>query len=765
MKILKVNLENFGKFKDFVMEFQEGMNSIYGENEFGKTTIMSFVYIMFYGKIPNEKGDIRNSIRKKYRPWNGLPMSGALEFEADGVRYNIHKELGKSVSTDIVQLTNLDHGEIIDLGGVEVGTKFLDLDAAAFEKSLFIGALGQVQGSIVEDNLSSRLSNLITTGDEQTSGSVVLERLTKTAEKLISKNKKRGSLLEARDKFQQMLQDKKENQELAKIIHQKQKEIDIHKDKIEELVNQKTILEKQKRFEELEKINRVIKEYNEKQQQILQTNYFGIYEKADNIIQEIKIVSDTLVVLNESIDDSLINMDEHEYNDLKEYQRQRDQGIKMKNYIQEVVLTAQKEYENSKKINQEKKREIQERKRKIGWLGILLVLSGIFIGIGFYITSTVIELIGTVLGVIVAVTMIVFITKNHDIVLENLEAYQEKYKIILKDLELKLHRDEIMDPMLEYQNVTNQIESVIQSMQSILDELMCKEEEIDKRYQASLLALEHHKNIKKQEQKRQELQKDFVELIAMPQSITTYSEAVLYYKKMQALHQEMMSLQNEKKIVLRNFGKNEQQILEEIGEVKTFLESVKKEDLRQIKEMDFDLEMREAYESIQKIERSIQRNPIDMEILEAQILEIEQELKTKEERYKILQIAAKYMKESVEEIGNSFAPELNEETGKIFHKLTKNKYHSILVDSNYEIKVRNEKGSFREWKYLSNGTIDQAYLSLRLALSKMLGMEKTKLPIFLDDVFVQYDKERKKIAMEYLEEISEENQVIYFTCH
>ena len=67
--------------------------------------------------------------------------------------------------------------------------------------------------------------------------------------------------------------------------------------------------------------------------------------------------------------------------------------------------------------------------------------------------------------------------------------------------------------------------------------------------------------------------------------------------------------------------------------------------------------------------------------------------------------------------------------------------------------------------YLSSGTADQAYLSLRLALSELIFLSGDNIPVFLDDALAQYDDGRAKKALEYLKGYSKNHQIIMFTCH
>ena len=49
MIIKKINIVGFGKLSDFSLDFTSGSNVVYGKNEDGKTTIMAFIKMMFYG--------------------------------------------------------------------------------------------------------------------------------------------------------------------------------------------------------------------------------------------------------------------------------------------------------------------------------------------------------------------------------------------------------------------------------------------------------------------------------------------------------------------------------------------------------------------------------------------------------------------------------------------------------------------------------------------------------------------------------------------
>lgn len=64
---------------------------------------------------------------------------------------------------------------------------------------------------------------------------------------------------------------------------------------------------------------------------------------------------------------------------------------------------------------------------------------------------------------------------------------------------------------------------------------------------------------------------------------------------------------------------------------------------------------------------------------------------------------------------------------------------------------------------LSRGAQEQVYLCARLALAEALSTSE-RLPVILDDPFINYDAGRLSAAMDVLHEVSQDRQVFLFTC-
>ena len=66
---------------------------------------------------------------------------------------------------------------------------------------------------------------------------------------------------------------------------------------------------------------------------------------------------------------------------------------------------------------------------------------------------------------------------------------------------------------------------------------------------------------------------------------------------------------------------------------------------------------------------------------------------------------------------------------------------------------------------LSQGTREQVYLALRLAIIDHLDAGEERLPLFMDETLVNWDAWRRDRAFGLLERVAEKRQVFVFTCH
>jgi uncharacterized protein YhaN len=134
-----------------------------------------------------------------------------------------------------------------------------------------------------------------------------------------------------------------------------------------------------------------------------------------------------------------------------------------------------------------------------------------------------------------------------------------------------------------------------------------------------------------------------------------------------------------------------------------------------------------------------------------------------DKKIKALTMARDAIENISRDIQNNFAPKLNEKVSKIIGNITNRKYTDIKINPNMEILTYEpENHELISINSLSKGTIDQMYFGLRLGLIDIIKEDK-KLPLVLDDCFVQYDNNRLKMVMETLGNLN--RQIIILSCH
>jgi uncharacterized protein YhaN len=103
--------------------------------------------------------------------------------------------------------------------------------------------------------------------------------------------------------------------------------------------------------------------------------------------------------------------------------------------------------------------------------------------------------------------------------------------------------------------------------------------------------------------------------------------------------------------------------------------------------------------------------------------------------------------------------------GELFSRLTLGSYSRLQVgleETRLEC-IRAEDGKGLEVKELSRGTRFQLYLALKLASLERYVKTAPPLPLVLDDVLVEFDESRAKVALAVLAELSECTQILLFT--
>lgn len=150
-------------------------------------------------------------------------------------------------------------------------------------------------------------------------------------------------------------------------------------------------------------------------------------------------------------------------------------------------------------------------------------------------------------------------------------------------------------------------------------------------------------------------------------------------------------------------------------------------------------------------------------VLREKIEALNDQIEAYETELKACDMAEAFFNQYQKESHYMRAGDLNQKIGDILGKIT-HKYHEVKVDDQLNIRVVSPgSGALIDLKQLSGGTIDQIYFALRFGVRDIVDRGRN-LPFILDDPFVQYDDVRKKAAIQFLNQVSEDDQVLLFTC-
>lgn len=127
-----------------------------------------------------------------------------------------------------------------------------------------------------------------------------------------------------------------------------------------------------------------------------------------------------------------------------------------------------------------------------------------------------------------------------------------------------------------------------------------------------------------------------------------------------------------------------------------------------------------------------------------------------------INIAKEAIEKAYNRMKSEITPKFTQNLSLIVEKISKGKYKNVKFIDGEGIIVELENGEYVNANKLSLGTIDQLYLSLRLSAIQEITEEH--MPIIMDEAFAYYDEERLTNILKYLNELSNENQIIIFTC-
>ncbi len=241
MKIDEIKINGFGKLKNTEIKLSDGINIIYGENESGKSTLLKFINSIFYGASKNKNGKEISDF-DRYNPWENTDFSGKIRYTLDSNdTYEIYREFKKK--NPIIYKENVDISKefIQDKSkGINILQEQIGVDEQIFTNTSII-----YQQEVKTENtdinyIIQKISNLISTGDDNISFKKTMEKINKLQLENIGTERTREKPINIVDnRIKELLESKKK----LRIFQENVDKYEIQKnklnEKLEELNNKK----------------------------------------------------------------------------------------------------------------------------------------------------------------------------------------------------------------------------------------------------------------------------------------------------------------------------------------------------------------------------------------------------------------------------------------------------------------------------------------------------------------------------------------------
>ena len=231
----------FGKLENKTLTFQPGLNVIHAPNEWGKSTWCAFLLNMLYG-IDTKERTKQDSVADKdrYAPWSGAPMSGRIDLCWNGRDITIERSSNQRVPLGLFRAYETATGiDIPELNASNCGQVLLGVERNVFVRA---GFLKLADLPVTQDDaLRRRLNNLVTTGDESDDADKLRQALRDLKNKCRS-NRSNGLIPEAEAEHARLKEQLWELQGLEDRTRQLQQRRETLEAQLAALENHKTAL-------------------------------------------------------------------------------------------------------------------------------------------------------------------------------------------------------------------------------------------------------------------------------------------------------------------------------------------------------------------------------------------------------------------------------------------------------------------------------------------------------------------------------------------
>ena len=688
----------FGKLEGQSLTLKPGLNRIHAPNEWGKSTWCAFLMAMLYG-VDTRAKSTRGSLADKdhYAPWSGSPMSGRMELDWQGRNITIERSTRGRIPLGCFRAYETETGAEVP----ELTAENCGQMLLGVERSVFQRS-GFIRLSDLpvsgDDALRRRLNALVTTGDESGDGARLEQGLKELKNRC--RYNRSGLLPQAeqeRDTLREMLRE------------------------LESLGNQQ------------EKLTRLSEE-NRKRQAKLQNHMAALdYEAAqtdavrvEQAQQAWEAARERLEMLEEACAQASRREEAERQLELLRHHREQLHDFQMRQ--QSAPLPPELPKVPRAFVGMEPEEAVEEAEddalllealdSPVWW--ILLLLSGVILLSGFVLLGLGVPALGAIGAILSLVLAGQGLVKKRSQDTERTELFR-KYGSENPEAWVRLAKN--------YEITVSRHRQARQDYRKSREELAVRGEEL-KRQHTQLCGI---RSIDEAEAFWREQLRPWRERSDAEAEVRRAQERYETLKAMArpmpepAEQDDLTETREETTAALQEALLEQQQLQNRLGEIRGRMVSLGSEP---------------------EIRKKLYR-------LETRIGDLEQ-------TYAALMLAQKTLGRASAELQRRFAPRIAEKARSLMARMTGGRYDRIRLDTDLSLQAGAAgETTLRDALWRSEGTVDQLYLSLRLAVAEELAADA---PLVLDDALVRFDEERLAAVLEILAEIAEEKQVIVFSC-
>ncbi len=793
MKIRSCHIENFGKISDLNLNFADGINVIKEPNAWGKSTLATFIKVMFYGFDSKKEQGAFEKERNRYRPWQGGVYGGELDFSIGNRTYRISRTFGETERSDEFHVydlsTNLECTEF----STKVGEELFDLDSTSFRRSIFI-AQSDCE-SRTSDGINAKLGNLADNTNDINNYESAKDYLKNMLNQL-NPNRITGSISKRKNHLTELTQELKSLEAAEHAVQELREKKNASEAKKEELGKQRDALakdlrlasEQSRRIEQRKVYQQLCDDYQEKCK-IVQ----GFQQLFPNgIPQEDVLVEQIKVARKIEEEQALLH-----HLELTQEEKGRNQYLtdifgkdgvptdaEIEEKVKEALRLSMLNEENTRLLTQLSERERKTLQDKSPTLekvpnvnatmlvGIVLGIVGVIgIVLGVALSETIntglIMILVCAILAIAAVSLFVGIKQRNRITDENRSKSLE-WEAMRKDKEEDVLRiqKQLAIKEKEIQKVTDNVKNFLVKYQLTAD---------NGDYSARLYELKNltHEYARFDEQKQSyaeaqsKLEKHKESLQEFGRRVGVEFNGTDVTADVVLLQTEAAKYQLAK--VAAEDAKRKKEAFEATADIEALhaetkdvesLESIN----AQIHQMDTEIEsMRHAVEQYTRQLDNVQEQ-LDLKDDKQQELANCQRMQEEEmKKYTTLTLTHQFLQSAKEKFTARYMDPISNAFRKYYSIIMGEEEQDWSIDANISVKKR-EQGELRETQWLSAGYQDLMGVCMRLALVDAMFREEKPF-LILDDPFVNLDEEKSQKGMVLLKEVAKEYQTIYFTCH